>query len=435
MDWNSLNCSGNNYYSILRLICKSECFNSVNIFNNDYLLAFPNFFFITTAGVNAMNDNIISIDWVNSASDISDILWSICFPPPLEGKWWYESLEKAGLEDQFVFSYGILRDGGSEVGIIPVFAMDVPIDLVVPEILAKIISKSGRLLNFLKYQKTLFLGSPCSDEGTVGLVPGISIGEIAPFIQDALIKKAIETKNNVIVWKDFPESTAKELECLRYSHKVFRMVSFPGTVMPLAPGGFDGHLMTLNGDKRSKLRRKLKKSRSCGELIEEVIQYPDDVTLNEIFGLFWQTYLNGKTKFEKLTIQFFKNIARCERSHFVLLRHAGDGKLAAFMLCFLFEKRVINKFIGLDYTLTGNWFLYFRLNEAAIRWASGTGVSEFQSGQTGYHAKVDLGHKLVPQYNFCFHRNPLVNFVFKTIGTRSTWSDLDSDLKLYSKAD
>jgi uncharacterized protein len=376
----------------------------------------------------------ITVEWVDSAENIRTSLWETCFPPPLEGRWWYSALEQAGLEDQFKFSYGVIRRGEDLVGIAPSFLMDVPIDLVMPPFIAWLMRTAGRFIRPLQYQRTLFIGSPCADEGTVGLLPGISFDEVVLVLQESLNDRAHKKNASIIVWKDFPQTSALHLGKLCNYHKLFKMVSYPGTFMPLMPGGFEAYLKSLSSQKRNKLKQKLKKSRACGDLETEIIQHPNEKTQEEIFNLFWQTYLKGNTKFERLTSLFFHNIARTNVSHFILLRRAETKELAAFMLCFLLGRTVINKFIGLDYRLTGNWYLYFRLNEQAIDWASRAGAEKFQSGQTGYTAKFDLGHKLVPLTNYCRHRNPILNSIFAFIARRVKWADIDKDLKVYVRA-
>jgi uncharacterized protein len=89
---------------------------------------------------------------------------------------------------------------------------------------------------------------------------------------------------------------------------------------------------------------------------------------------------------------------------------------------------MINKFIGLDYGLGGHWFLYFRLWEQAIAWASSVGATDFQSGQTGYRAKLDLGHRLVPLNNFCQHRHAWLHRLFASVAQGISWATLDEDL-------
>jgi hypothetical protein len=86
-----------------------------------------------------------SVRWHDSEKEISTDLWSKCFAPPVEGQWWYQALERSGLESQFKFAYGVILEDGEEVGIMPTFLMDVPIELVAPPALAKMIRRVGRV--------------------------------------------------------------------------------------------------------------------------------------------------------------------------------------------------------------------------------------------------------------------------------------------------
>ena len=112
-----------------------------------------------------------SVQFASSADEVPAGLWEL-FAPPLEGRWWYETLEQSGLEDQFVFLYATVFENERPVGLAPVFAMDVPIELVLPPGLLPVFNFAAKAFPFIKYQRTLFAGSPCSDEGAVGVVPG-----------------------------------------------------------------------------------------------------------------------------------------------------------------------------------------------------------------------------------------------------------------------
>jgi hypothetical protein len=366
---------------------------------------------------------------VKTAGEIDERLWADCFAPPVEGRWWYETLERSGLEDQFEFSYAILEDGGKGVGIAPCFLMDVPMDLVAPPAVAWMLRQVGRLVPGVKYQRTLFVGSPCSDEGTVGLRDGVRLAEVALAVQAAVSERAAAAKAPMVVWKDFPKECEADLKVLVERAEMFAVASFPGTRVPLPAGGFAGYLASMKSSHRHNLKKKLKRGESLGTLVASVIQHPDAATREEIFGLFWQTYEKGTTKFEKLNRKFFEEVARFEGAHWVLLRHATSGKLAAFMLCFQLGKRAINKFIGLDGTLDGDWYLYFRLWREAVEWASRSGASELQSGQTGYRAKLDLDHELVPLTNYCRNSSAAAHWVYAKVAAGITWESLDHDLK------
>ncbi len=370
----------------------------------------------------------LSIRWATSVEDIPHELWARCFPPPLEGRWWYKILEDSRLDAQFTFAYAVIERRTEPVGVAPTFLMDVPIDLVAPPLIARLLRFAGGVFPRLRYQRTLFVGSPCSEEGTVGLCPGVQLAEAAPLLQTALERRAQQLGASMIVWKDFPQTDDNTLSAISKQRGLFRMVSYPGTRLSLPTGGFTAYLQTLTSAHRHNLRKKLRRSKALSDLHSTVVQRPEGTVLEEIFALFWRTYEKGKTKFERLTPEFFQHTAAVEVSYFVLLRHPQTDKLVAFMLCFHVGSRVINKFIGLDYSFGGDWFLYFRLWEQAIDWASRQNATEFQSGQTGYRAKLDLGHTLIPLYNYCRHRNPLLHRLFAHVARRISWATLDTDL-------
>jgi predicted N-acyltransferase len=376
----------------------------------------------------------ISIRWLSSAEQLPVELWTQCFVPPLEGRWWYQTLERAALESQFTFFYGVIERDNQPVGIAPAFLMDVPIDLVAPHLFAMALRFAGRFFPSLRYKRTLFVGSPCSDEGTVGLLPRTTLAEVAPILQDSLAAKAKAAGASMVVWKDFPRSCQAALHPLCCSHSLFEVVSYPNTVVSLPKGGFEAYLAAIKSSQRNSFRKKLRRGKEAGELTTHIVQGPDEATVKEIFGLFWQTYLKGKTKFERLTPEFFQFIAQQDQSYFILMRRPQTGELAAFMLCFRMGQRVINKFVGFNYSLGKEWYLYFRLWEQAVRWASAIGATAIQSGQTNYRIKFDLGHHLVPLRLYCRHRNRLTNAFFARCTRGVDLASLDNDLEVYLNA-
>jgi hypothetical protein len=54
------------------------------------------------------------------------------------------------------------------------------------------------------------VGSPCSDEGTIGLIPTVTLDETVEAIHAAVISQAKIFKAPMIVWKDFPLSAEKD---------------------------------------------------------------------------------------------------------------------------------------------------------------------------------------------------------------------------------
>lgn len=377
---------------------------------------------------------MLTVDFVRSEADIPRALWEACFPPPLEGRWWYETLERCGLDDQFIFLYAIIKEGGRPVGIAPLFTMDADLRLVVPALLRPVFAALGRVAPSLARPRILFVGSPCADEGTVGLLPGIDRHAAFESLQDALESKAVERDCAMIVWKDFPQSCADDLDALARPRGLFALTSFPGTIADIAGGRKENYVAALKGSSRSNLKRKIKRSAASFTAEVEVVQRPDAATLAELYGLFRQTCDRAVTKFERLDRRFFENVMLHPVSHFVIMREKTSRDMVAFMLCFDLGGRVINKYLGFDYTRPRDWSLLFRLWDAAVDWAISRRAASIQSGQTGYAAKLLQGHKLVPLTNYCKHRNRLLHALCALIARRVGWRTLDRDLALYLAA-
>ena len=166
-----------------------------------------------------------AVTFVNSASEIPDQLWAT-FSPPLEGRWLYEALEQSDLDSQFTFLYARISRNGVPVGVAPAFVMDVPIEQVTPEALLKPLRTLARVVPSILYQRTLFLGCPCSTEGTIGVLSGTGRRAVLLALQDALEKKARKLRAELIVWKDMPESMLFDLDWVMKRRRLFRVVSF-----------------------------------------------------------------------------------------------------------------------------------------------------------------------------------------------------------------
>jgi len=390
---------------------------------------------ITSRKVFASLDHALEMVWCQTTDSLPKTLWRECFPDPEIGLFWFRALERAKLSDQFTFLFGLLRLNGIPVGIVPAFVFDLPLAIVMPNAVARTVMPIARgPLRWLAFQRTFFIGGVAIEEGHVGLVRGRSLRPFVHFIHREACKKAKSLRATMLVWKEFPAADRGALDELTRSGRVFSTVSYPGTVMPLMPGGYQAFLATLRSDRRWRINNKLRRGAAKIGTTSSVVRRPNPAEIAEVFALFWQTYKRGATKFERLTPEFFSNIAACDESTFVIQRDTGTGKMVAFMLLLNLGERVVNQFIGIDYEAGTGGYLYFRLFAEAYDWACSTRATVMQSGQTGYMGKLDLGHTLVPLWNFCEHRNMLMNRVYRAVGKRIRWETLDPQLCEYLRA-
>lgn len=373
----------------------------------------------------------LAVTWVNSCEALPEALWARCFPPPCEGLWWYRAFERAGVEDQFTFAYALVTRDAAPIAIAPAFQMNLALEIVLPDEIAPIVAFIGRWIPPLRYQRTFFVGSPCSEEGTIGLIPGVTLAEVLPVLVPAVEARARAARMDMIVWKDVTDADRADFEAIVKSARLFATPSFPGTEIHDLPATFEGYLKGLSGNHRYQLKKKLKLSRAALDLECQIVQAPDAATQAEIWALFMQTYDKATTRFERLTPAFFASLAAVPTTTFVVLRRKDTGAMTAFMLCYFEAGCATNKFIGLDYTLGEKTFLYFRLFEEFVVWAQSKGATRVRSGQTGYRAKFDLEHEPAPLTNFAQHKSRIMHWIYATVGRTITWSSLDPDLKTY----
>ncbi len=376
----------------------------------------------------------LTVRWFDTAADIGLELWHACFPAPLEGFWWYDALDRAALDDQFTFAYGVVYQAEKAVAIAPVFQMRLPVDLIAPPAVAKMLVRASPWLDGLRFQKTLFVGSPCADEGTVGVADGTSLANILSGLPAAIEKRAAQEGCAMIVWKDFVAPDAHSLHEAAPRRRYFTVCGYPGTFMSLPQGGFDAYLASLTGNQRHNLRKKLRRSRQTIPLSVEVVESADAALLNHILILFQQTYEKSEVKFERLGHAFWEQICARQESRLIVLRDDMTAIPVAFMLVFKSGHRLINKFIGIDYAKPAESYLYFRLFEEFIRLAYAEGATEISSGQTGYRPKLDLGHTLVPLTHVARHRNPLLHWAFGKLAADISWASLDDDLRRFEES-
>lgn len=375
-----------------------------------------------------------SVEFVDSEKQIPDDLWPLCFTPHQEGRWWLRLIENAGVEQQFKIFYALLRQNGEPAGIVPLFVMELPLEFIIPDSMVPALAWIGKMLPNLSQPQILFVGSPCADEGMMGFTPSVDRRQALLLLQCEFEREARKRRTMMVLWKDFPQSWDADFAWLCQQAGLFRMTSFPGTVVDLAAGSKDAYIAGLRKTQRYNRRKKLQVSEESFDADVEVLQRPDAATLQVIYALFSRTRDRAKTQFERLDRRFFDYAAQQPFAHFILLREKASRDIVAFMLCFDLGGLVINKYVGMDYDRPRNWSLLFRLVEAAIDWTLARGGKALQSGQTGYSAKLRQGHRLVPLTNYGKQLNPVFHWLAKMVTRNVRWATLDEDLAEYVKA-
>jgi len=346
----------------------------------------------------------VQIEFADRATDIDESVWRACFPPPLEGLFWYHTLELSASTTNSSFPTRS-SDRPAGRGHRPVFPARCPhhagraaAGRICPGPSVQGVPAGGLPAH------AFFVGSPCSMKDDRPDSGGETYGRVArAWRRRAGPGPPAQGADDRL--QGFPVSRSAGLAGLR---GFAATVSYPGTVVALPAPDKDAHHRSLAHTQRHNLLKKMRRSRELLPLDTSVVQRPSDTELAEIFGLFMQTFERGKTKFERLDLRFSSASASSRRP--ISSSSATRRTARSWPSCWFPPRRPGDQQIHRTRLPPGDQGLsVFRLFDAALDFAYACGAQELQSGQTGYRAKLDLGHRLVPALQCLPPRNLLVH--------------------------
>ncbi|MDD5669993.1 MAG: hypothetical protein PHE58_08205, partial [Candidatus Omnitrophica bacterium] len=207
---------------------------------------------------------------VDSITKIAREDWARVIGDIPEGYGFYKTLEESNLKE-FSFHFALIEEHGIPVLIAPFFIGDFNLDIGVDGFLKTIIIFIRRAFPKFLICRTLFVGSPFGENGTIGIDKTRPSPEI---LIDCLIyginKVCTRDKCSLILFKDFLQKDKHMLSSLPAKHGFFEVKSFPTVNVNLPFTSADEYLKNLGSSTRKNLKRKLKETESRGDLHVEV---------------------------------------------------------------------------------------------------------------------------------------------------------------------
>ncbi|MEO6907317.1 MAG: GNAT family N-acetyltransferase [Abditibacteriaceae bacterium] len=185
--------------------------------------------------------------------------------------------------------------------------------------------------------------------------------------------------------------------------------SLPGTRLDIKWPDFDSYLAAM----RKVYRRAVRDDFEAAQDLEIQIETNFSHLANEACTLYQNTLERASVVMERLTPEFFQELATLEQSRLVTLREKSSGKLVGIEVLLLTPDGVQDLYTGVDYTLNKRYNLYFNLVYPAIALACENGWAAISMGQTSYAFKSRLGVASYPLHIFVRHRNPIICGVLK----------------------
>ena len=339
--------------------------------------------------------------------------WNRLFPDELEDWSYYRAVERSGLAD-FAWVYFGVREDGRLRAAVPAFVTDYELDTTVTGALRHVTDALSRAFPRLLRQRMLALGSPVAETCHLGFEPGTSAADQAQILDAILARAETYAREQRVQMFAAKDSSASQDALWAHSAKLQGMRRQPGlptAFLDVCFDNLDEYLASLSRATRKDMRRKLK---AGAELRVEWRTNVDDIA-PEIMRLYTSTYANAQLSFEELTAEYFRAVLAELGERASCVAYWLGEKLVAFNLVLHDGKRLLDKFLGMDYAYAHEYNLYFCTWFENIRYCIQHRIPLYQSGQGLHVVKLRLGSRLEANWLWYRHRNRLLDAILSII--------------------
>jgi hypothetical protein len=297
-----------------------------------------------------------------------------------EGYAFYKAFQDSAIEN-FELGYLVVKRGQKRVAVVPYFVTNYYVNTTLENGWLK------RLLGWLWF-RVACVGHPVAD---FGIIDGEISEEVLQAVNIELFKLA-----PIVGYNGFGEG----LPLRGFS----REPSLPVAALEIKGDFYSG----LSGSTRRDFRRRLRKARAVR--IEECDTYPKQLA-KRIYELYLETFKHAEMTFERLTPQFFENMASVGK--YVL--YWENETLIGFSLLICKDKSMLAKYMGMDYSRSRKYGLYHAMILNHIEICVRDGYTLYQPGVSTYSFKKRIGSTLIPTYIYFRHGGPVMNWIFSLL--------------------
>ena len=356
--------------------------------------------------------------------DIPRESWDSIYPRVLEGYNFFKTLDESGLE-QFSFYYILVYEGKNVVAATNCFLMNYSLDTSINGPLRRLSNSLKRLRPSIFSLKAFICGMPLG-LGRIGVAGDKD--KIRHVLLRRMEQIAKKEKCAALAFKDFGHSYAGMLDPLQ-REGFSKFDSLPTTEMNVWFKDFEEYLNTLSSASRYDLRRKFKKVDGHVKLDMQIVGVLDEHNLREVYKLYLDIVDKHDMGFELLPMAFFKNLSKNMPKETKYFLWYMDGKLIAFLLCLISEDRLIDYYVGMDYSIAHKYHLYFLKFRDVMNWCIKHNIKTYEMGVTGYEPKRRLGFEFIPLYIYVKFRNRWARPILKVMCQFLKFENFDPALK------
>ncbi len=181
----------------------------------------------------------------------------------------------------------------------------------------------------------------------------------------------------------------------------------------------DEYLSRLSASRRKDIRRKLR-ARDGLEIrcLETGDAWFDDAAVRHCHALYLNVHAQSQVDFDLLGDDFFKAILQDRNSGGRMFLYLEAGRLIGWNLCYQFEGKLVDKYVGFLYPQARARNLYFVSWMHNLQYALDQGLSHYVAGWTDSRIKRYLGACTTPTWHAVRARNPLLRELLKRCAHR-----------------
>lgn len=296
-------------------------------------------------------------------------------PDEPEGAAFHKAFQASGIAG-FDCRYLAIFRGTRRVAVVPYFLDELSLNTMLQDGLIK------RCLSGAKI-RIACVGHPSSDFGMID-------GEVSADVL-ALVNTTLRHQAALVAYKGF----TADLPLPGF----VRVRGLPVAVLTLSGDYYSG----LDARRRNDFHHKLEKVRAlrfeeCDSLSAPLAQ--------QVFQLYLNTYDRAPLRFERLTLDYFRQTAGLGK--FLLCFEADQ--LIGFAQLICKGNKASFKYVGMDYLRGREYGLYYAICLKGIETCLRDGYRRLELGVTSYHFKHLLGSRLVETSIYYRHSNALVNW-------------------------
>lgn len=338
-------------------------------------------------------------------------VWHSTFASSRKDHRYYEILEQT-VRDRFDYRYFVITDeDGEALAVQPFFVMDQDM-LEGVAALAKPLAAIRKVLPRFLMMRTLMVG--CSaGEGHLAASPRISAVEIGRTLAANVVRHAKSLAAKMVVMKEFPSHYREALDPL-LQNGFSRVPSMPAVALDVAHKSFDDF---MKNELRANARRHLKKNLAVGTEAGITMQVTSDPgkVLEEIHRLYLHVFEKSEFRFEKLTLEYFQQVASRMGDKVRFFTWWKGDQLVACSLSMVEGRTLCLEYLGLDYNVALDLHLYHYTFRDQYNWAIKNGCTKIWSSALGYDPKLHLRFRLDPLDLYVQHVQPLFNSVLQRV--------------------